>query len=165
MAKPLPIPMAAAARVPFFRLLPYPAPSPHFLPFFTSPFGHRSRRISVSAVSTGRRARAPPQVRVAAVGRPVCPSCGVFMQDADPNLPSYFKNSSRRSQDEMGEGGEDSDGFLGDEEEEIEEDESMSQSDVAAELDGLDSDIDEFLEELEKDDGEGRFSVSLGFRV
>ncbi|KAL6909828.1 hypothetical protein ACP4OV_001487 [Aristida adscensionis] len=118
--------------------------------------------ISVSAVSTGRRARAPGRPVIsegrddedAAVGRPVCPGCGVFMQDADPNLPGYFKNPSRRSQDEMGEGGEDSNGFLGDEEEEIEEDKSMSQSDVAAELDGLDSDIDEFLEELEEDDGE-----------
>jgi hypothetical protein len=89
----------------------------------------------------------------------VCPGCGVFMQDADPNLPGFFKNPSRRSQDEIGEDGgllaADSDGLLEDEEEA----ELISESEHADELEGLDSDIDEFLEEEE---GGGKSSVKAG---
>ncbi|XP_062232958.1 GTP-binding protein BRASSINAZOLE INSENSITIVE PALE GREEN 2, chloroplastic [Phragmites australis] len=176
MAKPLlPIP-AAAARLPFFRLLPHPPPPPRLLAFLPPPFAPQSHCLSVSAVSIGRRARprAPGPVisegrddEDAAVGRPVCPGCGVFMQDADPNLPGFFKNPSRRSQVEMGEGEGGllaADGFLEDDDEEgVEEDESMSESDVAAELDGLDMDIGEFLEDDEKEeDGENGSPMKAG---
>ncbi|KAL6604806.1 hypothetical protein ACP70R_042750 [Stipagrostis hirtigluma subsp. patula] len=170
MAKPLlPIPAAAAAaaaRVSLFRILPHSAPPPPFFTFLPPPFSPQSRSLSVSAVSTGKRSRGPAWGPVisegrddedATVGRPVCPGCGVFMQDADPSLPGFFKNPSRRSQDEMGEGGggllaTDSDGFLEEDEEGAEEDASMSESDLAAELDGLDSDIDEFLEDMEEEE-------------
>ncbi|XP_066336436.1 GTP-binding protein BRASSINAZOLE INSENSITIVE PALE GREEN 2, chloroplastic [Miscanthus floridulus] len=159
-AKPLlPIPAAAAARLPF-RLLSPPAPPPRLLPFLPPPFLPQRRSLSASAVPAGRRSRLPAPVisegrddEDAAVGRPVCPGCGVFMQDEDPNLPGFFKNPSRSSQGETGGGGDvllaaDSDAFLEDEEEGVAEDVSD------AELEGLDSDIDEFLEEIEKGDEE-----------
>ncbi|GJN41227.1 hypothetical protein PR202_gn00573 [Eleusine coracana subsp. coracana] len=80
------------------------------------------------------------------------------MQDADPNLPGFFKNPSGRSPDEMGEDEAllvaDSDGFL----EDVEEDELISESDLAAELEGMDSDVDEFIEEEEEDGGENNGS-------
>jgi hypothetical protein len=84
------------------------------------------------------------------------------MQDANPNLPGFFKNPSRQSQDEMGEGGAqlaaDSDGLLEDDE----EDALISESELAAELEGLDSDIDEFLgQEEEGADGDNS-SVKSG---
>ncbi len=161
MAKPLLLPAtvaaAAAARLPS-RLAVGAAPPFRVLPFFLCP-PPQSRSLSfspVSAVSTaGKRGRSPPPPpspvisegrddEDAAVGRPVCPGCGVFMQDADPNLPGFFKNPSRLSDDEKGEDGSpplaaEPDGFLGDDE----EDGAPSESDLAAELDGLDSDLDE----------------------
>ncbi|CAO2188347.1 unnamed protein product [Urochloa humidicola] len=158
MAKPLPIPAMAVARVPF-RILSSPAPPLCLLPLQFVPQRHS---LSASAVSTSRinRPLAPTisdgsDGKDTAVGRPVCPGCGVFMQDADPNLPGFFKNPSRSSQDEMGESEKgllaaDLDAFLEDEEEGVEEDEWMSKSDD--ELEGLDSDIDDLLEEIEDDD-------------
>ena len=173
MAKPLLLPAtvaaAAAARLPS-RLAVGAAPPFRVLPFFLCP-PPQSRSLSfspVSAVSTaGKRGRSPPPPpspvisegrddEDAAVGRPVCPGCGVFMQDADPNLPGFFKNPSRLSDDEMGEDGSpplaaEPDGFLGDDE----EDGAPSESDLAAELDGLDSDLDEFLEEEDENGEDG----------
>lgn len=159
MAKPhLPIPASAVARLPF-RILCPPAPPPCVL---DSPLVPQRRALSAAAVSTGRRSRTPAPVisegrdgEDAAVGRPICPGCGVFMQDADPSLPGFFKNPSRSSEDEMGESGEgllaaDADTLLEDEEEGVAEDALMSESD--GELEGLDSDIDEFLEEIEEDE-------------
>jgi hypothetical protein len=167
MAKALlPAPISTAARLPFFRLLPCPAPPPALQPLLFSPLPPQSPSLSVSAVSTGRRGKQPGLGPVisegrdeedAAVGRSVCPGCGVFMQDAGPNLPGFFKNPSRRSQDEMGEDGgllaADFDGLLeGEEEAEL-----ISESEHADELEVLDSDIDEFLEEEEE--GGGKSSV------
>ncbi|CAL5012687.1 unnamed protein product [Urochloa decumbens] len=158
MAKPLSIPAMAVARLPI-RILSYPAPPLCFLP---SPFVPQRRRLSSCTVSTSRRNRLLAPIisegtdgEDAAVGRPVCPGCGVFMQDADPNLPGFFKNPSRSSQDEMGESGKgllaaDTDVFLEDEEEGVAEDTWMSKSDD--ELEGLDSDIDDLLEEIEDGD-------------
>ncbi|KAG8075842.1 hypothetical protein GUJ93_ZPchr0006g45039 [Zizania palustris] len=172
MAKPLLIlpPTAAVARVFPFRLAISSAPLVRVLPFICSPRRPQSRNLSfspTSAVSTTKtkRGRLPPpppspvisegrDVEDAAVGRTVCPGCGVFMQDADPNLPGFFKSPSRRSQDEMEEArslvAADPDGFLGDED--GVEDDMPSESGLAAELDGLDSDLDEFLDEEEDED-------------
>uniref|UniRef100_A0A0D9ZTM6 Uncharacterized protein n=1 Tax=Oryza glumipatula TaxID=40148 RepID=A0A0D9ZTM6_9ORYZ len=68
----------------------------------------------------------PPPSPVISKGRDVedatvgCPVCGVFMQDADPNLPGFFKNPSRLSDDEMGEDwsplAAELDGFIGNDE-------------------------------------------------
>jgi hypothetical protein len=84
------------------------------------------------------------------------------MQDADPNHPGFFKNPSRQSQDKMGEGGAqlaaDSDGLLEDDE----EDALISESELAAELEGLDSDIDEFLGQEEEGDDGDNLSVKSG---
>ncbi|KAL5199243.1 hypothetical protein ABZP36_020446 [Zizania latifolia] len=171
MAKPLllPPPAAAAARLLPFRLAINSAPLLRVLPFIRPARRLQSRNLSfspISAVSTTktRRGRLPPppspvisegrDADDATVGRKVCPGCGVFMQDADPNLPGFFKNPSRRSQDEMEEArslvAAEPDGFLGDED--GVEDDMPSESDLAAELDGLDSDLDEFLEEEEDED-------------
>ncbi|RLN05019.1 uncharacterized protein C2845_PM13G18320 [Panicum miliaceum] len=170
MAKPLPIPALAAARLPFRIFSPSTRP-PCLLPFLPPPFVPRRRNLSVSAVSTSRRSRPLAPVisegsdgEEAAVGRPVCPGCGVFMQDEDPNLPGFFKNPSRSSQDKMGESGEglltaDTDTFLEDEEARMAEDALMSESDD--ELEDLDSDIDEFLEEIEEDE-EDESAVKAG---
>ncbi|RCV31246.1 hypothetical protein SETIT_6G161200v2 [Setaria italica] len=170
MAKPLPIPALAAARLPF-RILSPRAPPPCLLPFLPPPFLSQRRRLSCSAVSTSRRGRPLAPVisegsdgEDAAVGRPVCPGCGVFMQDADPNLPGFFKNPSRSSQDEMGESEKvlltaDTVAFREDEEAGVVEDVLMSESDD--ELEGLDSDIDEFLEEIEEDE-EDESAVKAG---
>uniref|UniRef100_A0A0D9WPY9 Uncharacterized protein n=1 Tax=Leersia perrieri TaxID=77586 RepID=A0A0D9WPY9_9ORYZ len=156
MAKPLLLPATAAAAAAAASRLPFrlattttPPPPRVLLPFlFSLPLTPRRRSHSVvSAVSNGKRGKSPSPVisegrddEDAAVGRPVCPGCGVFMQDADPNLPGFFKSPSRLSDDEMAEGGFDPDGV---------EDDQLSESDVAAELNGLDSDLDEFLEEEE----------------
>ncbi|EES07922.2 GTP-binding protein BRASSINAZOLE INSENSITIVE PALE GREEN 2, chloroplastic [Sorghum bicolor] len=160
-AKPLLPIAAAAARLPF-RLLSPSAPPPRGLPLLSPPFLPQRRSLSASAVPTGRRSRPPAPVisegrddEEAAVGRPVCPGCGVFMQDADPNLPGFFKNPSRSSQDETGGGGEvllaaaDTDAFLEDEKEGV-----VAEDALDAELEGLDSDIDEFLEDFEDGDEE-----------
>ncbi|CAO2172931.1 unnamed protein product [Urochloa humidicola] len=158
MAKPLPIPAMAVARLPF-HILSSPAPPLCLLPL---PFVSQRRSLSASAVSTSRSNRPLAPIisdgsdgKDAAVGRPVCPGCGVFMQDADPNLPGFFKNPSHSSQEERGESGKgllatDTDAFLEDEEEGVAEDAWMSKSDD--ELEGLDSDIDDLLEEIEDDD-------------
>ncbi|KAF8775529.1 hypothetical protein HU200_004514 [Digitaria exilis] len=147
----------AAARLPI-RVLSRPAPPLCFLPFLPRPFVPPRRSISVSAVSTSRRSRPLAPVisegndgEDAAVGRPVCPGCGVFMQDEDPNLPGFFKNPSRSSQDEMGESGEEEAG--------VAEDALISESDD--ELEGLDSDIDDLLEEVEGDE-EDESAVKAG---
>ncbi|KAJ1274014.1 hypothetical protein BS78_05G030900 [Paspalum vaginatum] len=165
MAKPphlpwLPNPAPAAARLPFRVLCPRAPPScllpPPFVP-------QRRAALRTSAVSAGRRSRPPAPVisegrdgEDAAVGRPICPGCGVFMQDADPVLPGFFKSPSSRtsSQAEMGESGEGllaagADAFLEDDDgEEEEEEDALSDG----ELEGLDSDIGGFLlEEIEED--------------
>ncbi|KAF0901368.1 hypothetical protein E2562_000251 [Oryza meyeriana var. granulata] len=178
MAKPLlPATVAAAARLPF-RFAISTAPPLRVLSFLCRPLTPqgRNRNLSffpASAVSTGKRGRSPPPPSPvisegrddedATVGRPDCPGCGVFMQDADPNLPGFFKNPSRRSQDEMGGDGSllaaEPDGFLGDEEKV--EDDMPSESDLAAELDGLDSDLDEFLEEEEEEDEDGEDGAQM----
>ena len=161
MAKPLHIPALAAARLPF-RILSPSAPPPCLLPFLPPPFVPQRRSLSASAVSTSKRSRPLAPVisegsegEEAAVGRPVCPGCGVFMQDVDPNLPGFFKNPSRSSQDKMGESAEglltaDTDAFLEDEEVQVAEDALVLESDD--ELEDLDSDIDEFLEEIGEDE-------------
>ncbi|PUZ51630.1 hypothetical protein GQ55_6G203700 [Panicum hallii var. hallii] len=161
MAKPLPIPTLTVARLPFRILSPSARPL-CLLPFLPPPFVPQRRSLSASAVSTSRRGRPLAPVisegsdgEEAAVGRPVCPGCGVFMQDADPNLPGFFKNPSRSSQDKMGESGEglltaDTDAFLEGEEARVAKDALMSESDD--ELEYLDSDIDEFLEEIEEEE-------------
>ncbi|EAY96370.1 hypothetical protein OsI_18268 [Oryza sativa Indica Group] len=107
MAKPLLLPAtaaAAAARLPS-RLAVGAAPPLRVLPFFLYP---------------------PPPSPVISKGRDVedttvgCPVCGVFMQDADPNLSGFFKNPSRLSDDEMGEDwsplAAELDGFIGNDE-------------------------------------------------
>ncbi|CAD6254968.1 unnamed protein product [Miscanthus lutarioriparius] len=165
-AKPLlSIPAAAAARLPF-RLLSPPAPPPRLLPFLPRPFLPQRRSLSASAVPAGRRSRLPAPVisegrddEDATVGRPVCPGCGVFMQDEDPNLPGFFKNPSRSSQGETGGGGEvllaaDTDAFLEDEEEGEGGEEDGSQAKAATDIDGFASDWDSDWEEMEEDEDE-----------
>ncbi|OEL15855.1 GTP-binding protein BRASSINAZOLE INSENSITIVE PALE GREEN 2, chloroplastic [Dichanthelium oligosanthes] len=154
MAKPLPIPTLAAARLPFC-ILSSPAPPLCLLPFLPPPFVPQRHNLSAPAISTSRRSKPLAPVisegsdgEDAAVRRPVCPGCGVFMQDADPNLPGFFKNPSRSSQDEMG----DTVAFLEDEEVGVAEDD---------ELEGLDSDIDEFLEEIEEDESEVKAGTDI----
>nr|BAD05495.1 putative protein kinase Xa21, receptor type [Oryza sativa Japonica Group]BAD05667.1 putative protein kinase Xa21, receptor type [Oryza sativa Japonica Group] len=74
---------------------------------------------------------APPLSPVISEGRDV--------EDADPNLPGFFKNPSHLSDDEIGEDrsplAAEPDGFLGDDE----GDNAPSESDIATELDDLDS--------------------------
>jgi hypothetical protein len=84
------------------------------------------------------------------------------MQDEDPNLPGFFKNPSRGSQDETGGGGEvllaaDTDAFLENQEEGVAAEDASE-----AELEGLDSDIDEFLEEIDDGDEEADGSPVKG---
>ncbi|XP_006656111.1 GTP-binding protein BRASSINAZOLE INSENSITIVE PALE GREEN 2, chloroplastic [Oryza brachyantha] len=165
MAKPLLLPSsgAAAGRL-SSRLAITTAPPLRVLPFLCPQVTPRGRNLSfspVSAASTGKRRKPPPpgpspvisegrDDEDAVVGRPVCPGCGVFMQDADPNLPGFFKSPSRRSQDGMGGDGSplaaEPDGFLGDLE--AVEDDAPPESDLAAEW-------DEFLEEEEDEDEDG----------
>ncbi|WVZ54616.1 hypothetical protein U9M48_005386 [Paspalum notatum var. saurae] len=153
----LPIPAPAVARLLPFRVLCPRAPPPCLLPFLPPPFVPQRRALSTSsAVSTGSRRSRPPAPVIsegrdgedAAVGRPVCPGCGVFMQDADPGLPGFFKSPSSRtssSQDGMGE------------EEDDDDDEGVAEDASDGELEDLqDSDIDEFLlEEVEEDEEDG----------
>uniref|UniRef100_A0A453JG49 Uncharacterized protein n=2 Tax=Aegilops tauschii subsp. strangulata TaxID=200361 RepID=A0A453JG49_AEGTS len=168
MAKPMPLPSTAAAaaapaRLPVGLLLHTTPPLRLRLrvPSFLTPLPQsrglssplRAVAAAVSTTTAGKRATRPPNPgQVISEGRDedarraVCPGCGVFMQDDDPDLPGFFTSPSRRPpQDELGEEESDSpEGLVGD-------DGLPSESDLAAELDGLDTG---FLESLEEDDDE-----------
>ncbi|KAF7062932.1 hypothetical protein CFC21_069477 [Triticum aestivum] len=179
MAKPMPLPTpaaaaaaAAAARLPVGLLLHTTPPLRLRLrvPSFLSPPPQsrglssplRAAAAAVSTTTTGRRAARPPNPgQVISEGRDedarraVCPGCGVFMQDDDPDLPGFFTSPSRRPpQNELGEEESDSpEVFVGDEED-ADDDGLPSESDLAAELDGLDTGFLESLKEEEDEEDE-----------
>ncbi|XP_047954870.1 GTP-binding protein BRASSINAZOLE INSENSITIVE PALE GREEN 2, chloroplastic [Salvia hispanica] len=77
---------------------------------------------------------------------PICPGCGVFMQDRDPNFPGYFQEREKKVKRSI----ETIEDLLDENFDEFEDDEDFS------ELEELDSDDDDDdikakLEELEKD--------------
>uniref|UniRef100_I1PLI3 Uncharacterized protein n=1 Tax=Oryza glaberrima TaxID=4538 RepID=I1PLI3_ORYGL len=130
--------------LPFFSLQPTCGPAHSVVlllsptlnvgrPFFLCPLPQSgSLSISpVSAVSTGKCGRSP------SLPSPVI-SEGRDVEDADPNLPGFFKNPSRLSDNEIGEDGlplaAEPDGFLGHDE----GGDAPSEFDIAAELDDLD---------------------------
>ncbi|PIN10354.1 putative GTPase [Handroanthus impetiginosus] len=93
----------------------------------------------------------------------ICPGCGVFMQDKDPNLPGYFqkrKVEGTESADTMEDLlDEDIDDF-----EDFEEEDEDSEDDIEAELkktddDGIDWDSDEW--EFQFEEGEDDYSKEL----
>ncbi|XP_044947393.1 GTP-binding protein BRASSINAZOLE INSENSITIVE PALE GREEN 2, chloroplastic isoform X2 [Hordeum vulgare subsp. vulgare] len=172
MAKPMPLPTPAAAavavapaRFPVGLLLHTTPPLRLRLrSLLTPPPQSRclsSPLLAAAAATAGRRAARPPNPgQVISEGRDedarraVCPGCGVFMQDADPDLPGFFTSPSRRPpEDELGEEGsvDSLEGFVGDDEE---DDRLPSESDLAAELDGLDTGFLESLEEEEDEEDE-----------
>uniref|UniRef100_A0ACD5XGA0 Uncharacterized protein n=1 Tax=Avena sativa TaxID=4498 RepID=A0ACD5XGA0_AVESA len=172
MAKPLLLPAGAAARLlratPPLRLRVPPFLNPPQLAALQS--RNLSSSVSAAAVPTTATKRGGRPVisegRDEDAHRAVCPGCGVFMQDDDPDLPGFFTSPSRRSpspQDEMEQESADSspEGFLEDEG----DGDFPSETDLAAELDGLDTGFLESLEEDEEDeegDSEGEPTVGVG---
>ncbi|XP_073012715.1 GTP-binding protein BRASSINAZOLE INSENSITIVE PALE GREEN 2, chloroplastic [Typha latifolia] len=86
--------------------------------------------------------------------RLVCPGCGIFMQDSDPNLPGYYKKPLAREVDRY-----DSHGLpLSESNEILDEDEegaswSSSKSDIDAEIEGFSDEA--FMEEEGEEGGIG----------
>ncbi|CAM0873472.1 unnamed protein product [Alopecurus aequalis] len=165
MAKPLLLPTPAAAP-PAVRLLRTTLSLRLRVPPFLSPpqlafpqSRNISPSVSAAAVPTTTKRVGRPVIsegRDEDARRSVCPGCGVFMQDDDPDLPGFFTSPCRRSpspQGEMEQEAADSspDGFL---EDEVDGD-SPSESDLSAELDGLDTGFLESLEEDEDEEEEG----------
>ncbi|XP_047090682.1 GTP-binding protein BRASSINAZOLE INSENSITIVE PALE GREEN 2, chloroplastic [Lolium rigidum] len=173
MAKPLLLPSPGAAP-PAARLLRATPPLRLRAPTFLNqpqraPPQSRNLCPSVSAAAvpttTTKRGGRPviSEGRDEDARRAVCPGCGVFMQEDDPDLPGFFTNPSRRSpspQDEIEQEAADSspDGFLEDEG----DGDSPSESDLAAELDGLDTGFLESLEEGEDEEDEDEEGASDG---
>jgi hypothetical protein len=89
--------------LPTFRSFPLLVPSRKqrrrlalSLPFYCS----RDPPVAASANFTKMGRRKPPPTKEKVLSdwrrsgdddRPVCPGCGVFMQDSDPNLPNFYK--------------------------------------------------------------------------
>ncbi|KAK9987270.1 hypothetical protein SO802_032221 [Lithocarpus litseifolius] len=86
---------------------------------------------------------------------PICPGCGVFMQDKDPDLPGYYQKRkvepTELSDGEEGIVGE-FDGIYDDEEEEEEEEEEEDEEEE--EEDGFVDDIEGELQELDAIEGD-----------
>ncbi|XP_019184231.1 PREDICTED: GTP-binding protein BRASSINAZOLE INSENSITIVE PALE GREEN 2, chloroplastic [Ipomoea nil] len=80
----------------------------------------------------------------------VCPGCGIFMQDEDPNLPGYYK---KRSVDHLTIDVEDNEGFLDDEEFGDIEGEVQFGDYIEGTMDsGIDWDLEEWESEVETED-------------
>lgn len=87
---------------------------------------------------------------------PICPGCGVFMQDKDPNLPGYYKKRKMEVTN-LGDDGEYAEDFLNEEFNEFEEDDDEFEDDIEGKLeendkDGINWDSEEWESELEDED-------------
>ncbi|CAA2952417.1 GTP-binding BRASSINAZOLE INSENSITIVE PALE GREEN 2, chloroplastic [Olea europaea subsp. europaea] len=87
---------------------------------------------------------------------PICPGCGVFMQDKDPNLPGYYKKREMEVTN-LGDDGEYVENFLNEEFNEFEEDDDEFEDDIEGKLeendkDGISWDSEEWESELEDED-------------
>ena len=164
------------------------------MPGFSVDNNRRNKRIlTVScAVKNHPRARKAEKgnlgnKRVLSEGRdedesyaPICPGCGVFMQDKDQNLPGYYQKrevSVSELEDDSEEGFEDElDEVFDDddeEEEEVEEEEGVldgvedkyEESDLGSEDDEFDWDSDEWEAKLmEEEEGKGAALDLDGFK-
>ncbi|XP_057807598.1 GTP-binding protein BRASSINAZOLE INSENSITIVE PALE GREEN 2, chloroplastic [Salvia miltiorrhiza] len=77
---------------------------------------------------------------------PICPGCGVFMQDRDPNFPGYFQKSEKIVKRSI----ETIEDLLDENFDEFEDDEDLSELEDLDDGDG-DDDIKAELEKLDKD--------------
>ncbi|CAI9099751.1 OLC1v1036615C1 [Oldenlandia corymbosa var. corymbosa] len=78
---------------------------------------------------------------------PICPGCGVFMQDKDPDLPGFFKRKKVENYDIMeDESGEFYDSFVDDEDDDELEDFDEDDED----LEDFDGDDEEFEDDIEE---------------
>ncbi|KAK2975910.1 hypothetical protein RJ640_002456 [Escallonia rubra] len=105
---------------------------------------------------------------------PICPGCGVFMQDKDPNLPGYYQEKKVEvSEMEEGEEGlgvdefeEEEEGFVDDiegrfEENDGEEGELENKDGIVWDSDEWDSDFEEDDDDIKED--EGFYPASVGY--
>ncbi|XP_010905880.1 GTP-binding protein BRASSINAZOLE INSENSITIVE PALE GREEN 2, chloroplastic [Elaeis guineensis] len=97
-----------------FSCLPSSFPPSSSSPPFSSALQFPTRRTSLScSCSLGTPAPAKPLSQKAPLfsegrdedeGRLICPGCGVFMQDSDPNLPGYYQKRVARDQKKIEDG-------------------------------------------------------------
>ncbi|XP_027072680.1 GTP-binding protein BRASSINAZOLE INSENSITIVE PALE GREEN 2, chloroplastic-like isoform X1 [Coffea arabica] len=100
---------------------------------------------------------------------PICPGCGVFMQDKDPNLPGFYKKKKVELSEVIGdEDEEDSGGLMDDEFDDFDEEDEEFEDGIEGQLegsddgvegrfqgaDGVDWDLEELENEFEKEDDE-----------
>ncbi|KAK3021329.1 hypothetical protein RJ639_047072 [Escallonia herrerae] len=106
---------------------------------------------------------------------PICPGCGVFMQDKDPNLPGYYQEKkvevSGMEEDEEGlwvdEFEEEEEGFVDDiegkfEESDGEEGDLENKDGIVWDSDEWDSDFEEDGDDIKEDEGFSPASVGYG---
>ncbi|WOL02889.1 GTP-binding protein BRASSINAZOLE INSENSITIVE PALE GREEN 2, chloroplastic [Canna indica] len=123
-----------------------------FSPFSSLPLPTRRPRPPSCSLSTSAKPLIPKgpifsEGRDEDERRLICPGCGIFMQDANPNLPGYYLKkvvaSRKEEENDCDDFPSDSDGFLeeGEEEEEEEVEEGgisgLSKSDFEFETDDL----------------------------
>ncbi|KAL2483036.1 P-loop containing nucleoside triphosphate hydrolase superfamily protein [Forsythia ovata] len=87
---------------------------------------------------------------------PICPGCGVFMQDKDSNLPGYYKRK-KVEVTKLGDDGEYAEDFLNEEFNEFEEDDEEFEDDIEGKLeendeDGINCDSEEWESGLEDEE-------------